>query len=271
MTEVQTDLARYLIEPFTMKSKWLGRDVVLDAYLPEDIKSSADISLLIVNDGQDLPQMPFAPVIDQLFSTNAIEPVLVVGIYCNEDRRLEYGTADVLDYLGRGSKAALHRSFILKELIPFIKEKYNVPEFKEMAIAGFSLGGLSAMDIAWKHPEIFKKVGVFSGSFWWRSKGLDDGYSEETDRIMHHLIRLRKYKAGQRFFLQTGALDETADRNNNGIIDSIDDTLDVIAELEQKGYKREKDICYLELADGQHNVPTWARAFPNFLQWGWGK
>lgn len=271
MTDVQTDLARYLVEPFTLQSKWLGREVVLDAYLPENIKNPADINLLLVNDGQDLPRMPFAPLIDELLANNKIEPVLVVGIYCNADRRLEYGTADVPDYLGRGSKAALHRSFVQKELIPYIKEKYNIKKFKETAFAGFSLGGLSAMDIAWKHPEVFKKVGIFSGSFWWRSKGLEDGYKEETDRIMHHLVRTGKYSAGQKFFFQTGALDETADRNNNGIIDSIDDTLGLIAELEAKGYKQTKDIRYLEIEDGHHDVPTWARAFPTFLEWAWGK
>jgi enterochelin esterase-like enzyme len=66
-------------------------------------------------------------------------------------------------------------------------------------------------------------------------------------------------------------MDETKDRNNNGIIDSIDDTLDLIKELETKGYQREKDIFYLELPDGHHDVATWGRAMPVFLKWGWGR
>ena len=65
-------------------------------------------------------------------------------------------------------------------------------------------------------------------------------------------------------------MDEKADRNNNGVIDAIDDTLDLIKELKKKGYP-ESSIRYLELKDGRHDVPTWARAFPDFLQWGWGK
>ena len=28
---------------------------------------------------------------------------------------------------------------------------------------------------------------------------------------------------------------------------------------------------YLELEDGTHDVATWAKAFPVFLEWGWGK
>lgn len=61
------------------------------------------------------------------------------------------------------------------------------------------------------------------------------------------------------------------DRNNNGIIDSIDDTLTLIDELVKKGYRRKNDIKYLELQNGKHDIATWAQAMPEFLKWGWGK
>lgn len=32
-----------------------------------------------------------------------------------------------------------------------------------------------------------------------------------------------------------------------------------------------KDIYYLELNDGKHDVPTWAHAFQAFLTWGLGE
>ena len=60
------------------------------------------------------------------------------------------------------------------------------------------------------------------------------------------------------------------DRNNNGIIDSIDDTLGLIQELEKKRYKNEADIHYINYPDGKHDVKTWGRAMPAFLKWGWG-
>ena len=66
-------------------------------------------------------------------------------------------------------------------------------------------------------------------------------------------------------------MDETADRNNNGIIDSIDDTRGSILELTNKGYKEPEDIYYLELKEGRHDITTWAKAFPAFLIWGWGR
>ena len=84
---------------------------------------------------------------------------------------------------------------------------------------------------------------------------------------MHAKIRTKSSNNIQRFYLQTGALDEKADRNKNGIIDSIDDTLDIIKELEQIGFNKEHQIRYVELPDGKHDVSTWKRAMPEFLQW----
>lgn len=88
---------------------------------------------------------------------------------------------------------------------------------------------------------------------------------------MHSVIKNTANKPGLKFWLQTGTHDETADRNKNGIIDSIDDTIDLIKELENKGYNRPADIQYLEMVGGTHNVATWAEAMPKFLVWAFGR
>ena len=85
------------------------------------------------------------------------------------------------------------------------------------------------------------------------------------------MINSTATKPELKFWLQTGTKDETADRNKNGIIDSIDDTQDLIKELVLKGYVAGGDIRYLEIAGGHHDVETWARAMPEFLRWGWGR
>jgi len=228
------------------------------------------VSLLIINDGQDLTKFHFDQVLGELYEQKEIEPILCVGVHCSAERKMEYGTASLLDYKGRGAKARSYQQFILNELIPYIFENWG-NNFKEKAYAGFSLGGLSAIDTVWHYPEYFSKAAVFSGSLWWRSKDLHHGYNENTDRIMHKLIRQGNYKPGIKFYFTTGSLDEKMDRNNNGIIDSIDDTLGLIEELEKKGYNNEGDIHYINYEDGKHDVKTWGRAMPAFLKWGWGR
>ncbi|MEO6818852.1 MAG: alpha/beta hydrolase-fold protein [Ginsengibacter sp.] len=261
-----------IIDSHILSSSLLQRDVTIDFYFPPGVSiNSPEVSLLLINDGQDLVTMDFHSILENLYQQEQIAPLLCVGIHCGPGRRFEYGTANILPCNGYGTKAATYTRFIFEELIPFINTEYSLPPFKEKAFCGFSLGGLSALDIMWNKAPYFSKVGVFSGSLWWRSVEQNDPlFNEDEHRIIHNEVKAGKYVPGLKFFFETGTLDEVADRNKNGIIDSIDDTLSLVRELELKGYDPMKDIFYLELPDGSHNVATWARAFPTFLRWGWG-
>jgi enterochelin esterase-like enzyme len=199
-----------------------------------------------------------------------LKPLLIAGIHCGEDRKNEYGVSTGPDFKGWGSKAPEYEQFVVKELLPFIHTRFHKTSFTEIAFAGFSLGALSALDIAWRHPDIFSKVAVFSGSLWWRSVDKDSKkYDPWLHRMMHKQVLNSEYKPGMKFFFQCGELDESEDRNNNRVIDSIDDTIDLMRLLVRKGYKEGKDIFYLQLRDGRHDVATWARALPAFLKWGY--
>ena len=254
---------------YKLYSDYLEREVVLDIYTPKEINHALHYSLLLVNDGQDLPSMPFDKLLNKLWENAEIEPLICVGIHCGPNRKMEYGTAYSPDFDGRGAHAGLYTKFIFDELIPFLRKELKMPSFKDKSFAGFSLGALSALDIVWNQPNQFNRVAVFSGSLWWRKKAYNEGYDDEKDRLMHLQIRKADFYPWLRFYLQCGSLDETADRNKNGIIDSIDDTLDLIVELKAKGYTDEH-IKYHLIEGGKHDVPTWGEAFPAFLKWGWG-
>lgn len=264
------DLPNLRIEQKTIASTFLKRHVIIDCYLPKNVSSPNALSLLLINDGQDLEEMRFTSILNQMLEANEIAPLLCVGIHAGRGRKNEYGTAKILDYQGFGAKAKAYNQFILQELLPFIHAHFGIERFKQRGFAGFSLGGLTAVDMVWNYPEVFSIAGVFSGSLWWRTKSLDDDYNDDTDRIMHQQICNGRYHSGLRFYFATGSLDETADRNNNGIIDSIDDTLDLIEELKKKGYNSDYEVKYINYEDGKHDVKTWGRAMPGFLLWGWG-
>ncbi len=253
-------------ETITIKSKLLAREVKLTLLMPVDYNFAEPLNLLLLNDGQEVANLEVGNILERLYHSRRIKPAAVAAIHAGEERLQEYGVAGSPDFNARGSKAEIYTQFIIEELLPEIYTALPVRSFATIAFAGFSLGGLSALDIAWNHSDIFNKVGVFSGSLWWRSKALNEGYTD-ADRIMHRVIRESKTQPSLKFWLQTGTLDETADRNNNGIIDSIDDTIDLIKELETKGYNRPADIQYLEMVGGKHDITTWAKAMPKFLTW----
>ena len=259
--------ALILKESALLESAHLQRSVTVDFYLPVNVQYPEGMSLLLINDGQDMEKAGLENILQELAEDNATRPVLCVAIHAGPERKMEYGTANTPDYKGRGAKAELYSLFIFEELLPYIRTTYHVFSFREKIFAGFSLGALSALDIVWNHPHEFSGVGVFSGSLWWRIRDQEDEqYSDDTDRIMHQQIRNGKMHAWLRFFFQCGAMDEVKDRNNNGVIDSIDDTMDLIQELKDKGYPDE-NIHYLLMEDGSHDVESWGRALPYFFRW----
>lgn len=250
-------------------SEILGRDTVVDIFLPFQFEQArVPFPLLILNDGQDGEAIALKQTLEELTHAKKMADTVVVAVHAG-DRTHEYGVAGHPDFKGRGSQAKNYARFITTELTPYLHYRYPLAkDARQHAIAGFSLGALSALDIAWHYPEYFGKVGAFSGSFWWRKRDTKSRlYSDYRDRIIHQIVRRGRKKDGLQFWFQTGQLDEQADRNKNGVIDSIDDTLDLIVELTKKGYRPFHDIHYLELADGRHDLPTWKAALPVFLQW----
>ena len=259
----------HLREVRDFHSSALERDVWLDVYLPPDyhLASGRYYPLVLFNDGQDLPRLDFARILAGLYREKQIPGLLAVGIHASAERTREYGTVGRSDYKGRGDKALRYRNFIVEELLPWLHRQFRVSGTRpETAFAGFSLGALSALDIAWAYPQLFGTAGVFSGSLWWRASPVDPR-DPDADRIMHDIVgSTTRWDPDQRFWFQCGTLDEEEDRNGNGVIDSIDDTLHLLEELKKKGYP-EANLRYLEVEGGRHEPATWGEVMPDFLRW----
>lgn len=267
--EVKDGITIHRISDFP--SVFLSSRFKIDVYLPPDYDASrgGDFPLLLFNDGQDMRSVHLTPTLHRLFLEETIPSIIVVAIHA-ADRLQEYGTAGQPDYKGRGSQAGRYAKFIAKELLPYIHNHYPCSSFaSQTAFAGFSLGGLSALDIVWNHPHLFNRVGVFSGALWWRHSDFHPG-DPDAHRIMHENIQDDEHRPGLQFWLQAGTKDEKDDRNNNGIIDAIDDTLDLIEVLTNKGYT-DQDIHYREVEGGTHHPHTWGQVMPEFLTWCFGK
>ncbi|RPD94386.1 esterase family protein [Aureibaculum marinum] len=252
-------------------SKNLNRQVKFRLMAPGNYRIAENrFPVLLMNDGQDFNAMGLENTISKCYLDKNIRPFVYIGIETNEHRINEYGTAVSGDFKGRGKKALHYSKFIIEEFIPFLKGEFKVSyDGKQWAYMGMSLGGLSAFDIVYNNANCFSKVGVFSGSFWWRNKAYVQNDLADRSRIILDVIKNGKYHPHLKFWFQVGTLDENADRNNNGIIDAIDDTKDVIKELNLKGYSL-SDIFYLEIENGKHNLSTWASVFPDFLKWAFG-
>jgi iron(III)-enterobactin esterase len=173
-----------------------------------------------------------------------------------------------------GKKAKEYSQFLTEEVIPYINQNYRVKTGPEnTSIMGSSVGGLSAFNIAWMKPGLIGKAGAFSGSFWWREYSGTNPTGEQVNqaRIMHKLVKNSSKRNGMKFWFEAGTNDETDDRDGDGIIDAIDDTKDLMKELETLGYKENQDFVYVEVPGGQHNQTTWSKVLDDFLIWNYRK
>jgi enterochelin esterase-like enzyme len=253
------------------RSRQLHNQRFITVFLPPDYDRPANAErsykVLYVNDGQDMPAVKMADTLVALIAHREIEPIIVVAIHATRARLQEYGTASIPNARGLGKKARKYSFFVLDEVMPYINRRYRTLAGPvNTAIMGFSLGGLMAFDLAWNHPDVFGAVGVFSGSFWWRTDEADL-HAKQESRIMHRRVRDTESPGYLRMWFEAGTHDEKADRDNNGVIDVIQDTTELMDELELKGYRRGLDMVYVQVDGGEHNQRTWAFSLPYFLRW----
>jgi len=252
-------------------SRHLQRHVTLTIINTPVPGDKTELNLLILNDGQEMGQFKVKEIIDSLYSKKLIQPLVIVGVHAG-DRMKEYGVAGNPDFLKRGDKASHYDAFINNELYPFAKKNATVRKFKTVVIAGCSQGGLSAFDIAWNRADKIDKVGVFSGSFWWRDK--DDkavDYSDDKNRIMHNKIRSSRKKAALKYWFYAGGKEEESDRDKDSIIDVIDDTRDLVEVIKNKNICLPEDIRFVQEPNGKHGYESWSKQLPAFLIWAFGK
>lgn len=250
-----------------LESRLLGEPRRIDVFLPRHY--AADTALrypvLYANDGQDMDSVDLAGTLDSLQRTGRIAPVIVVAIHATE-RVQDYGTAYIPNAQGLGARADRYDQFLQSEVMTLIEARYRVETGPaHTAIMGWSLGGLSAFDLAWRRPDRFGAVGVFSGSFWWRTDDTDAA-SKQASRIMHRRVRETPGHPALRMWFETGRQDEESDRDGDGVIDSIQDTEELVGELVRKGYRRDVEVVHITV-DGHHDLPTWKTVLPEWLEW----
>jgi enterochelin esterase-like enzyme len=241
----------------------------VEIYLPPgyDAARARAYPLLLALDGQTMPRWRLAETLGALVNDGEIEPVIVAAVPASAERIDEQAVAGTLDHAGRGRRAKAFQELLAGVALPWLRENYHVAEGPgRTGIFGASMGGLCAFDTAWRRPQIFGTAGIFSGSLWWRS---DDSSvaARQASRIVHRNVRTATKRPRLRLWFEAGTRDETADRDGNGVIDAIQDTQELITELEKIGFRREFDVAYRQIEGGEHHEATWAAALPDFLRW----
>ena len=145
---------------------------IIAVYVPAQYKAGTPAPVLVVQDGTDFYgfDTSIPTVLDNLIARGAIPPVVGVfagnggGDYIGSERGLEYDTV-----------SGLYAEWVDRELLPRVEEetKTQVPgqavtftkDPEGRGALGGSSGGAAAFSMAWWHPDLFRRVIAFSGTF----------------------------------------------------------------------------------------------------------
>lgn len=233
-------------------SRHLQRTVKLEIIHTAEPDDKSDFQLLIVNDAKVANSIGLFETTDRLYKDKQIGPLLIV-VVDGVNGKQEYGIADNSNKGNKGAKADHYDSFIHNELYPYAKKKAGVRKFKSVAIMGFGAGAVSAMDIAWAHPDKISKAGLFSADF--------ANTTAKADTIaggdMYEKIKSSRKRPALQFWMYAGA--SSTDTLTLFHTKAISDL------LLSKSFLNAGDVV-LQNGSSNHNA-AWAEALPEFLKW----
>lgn len=235
---------------FGFNSKYvLPRDIIV--WLPPsyDSLNSKRYPVLYMHDGQNIidPKTSAFGVdwgmdetADSLISENLIDEIIIVGINNTYLRSEEYSNSEIgYNYL----------KFIVNELKPFIDNTYStLPDKKNTATAGSSMGGLISFMAAWEYPEIFSKAACLSPAF-------------KINQFDY--VKIVKQYSGEfkylKIYIDNGGLDLEQD-----LQPGIDEML---VELKLIGFREGENLLWIKDEVAEHNELAWSKRVPIFLKY----
>lgn len=106
----------------------------------------------------DFPENGFVNWVNDLIATENMKEAIIVM----PDARTLYGPGIYLN----SEVAGNYEDYIVKDLVPFIDSRYRtIPQFNWRAITGHCAGGYGALNIAMRHPHVFRYVGALSPAY----------------------------------------------------------------------------------------------------------
>ncbi len=233
-------------------SKFLTPTRNIAIWLPPgyDENSTNRYAVLYMHDGQNLfdPRTSYAGVdwgVDEAIvrgmKAGHIPPMIVVGVWCTEQRLREYSP---------WHSGTNYARFLIEELLPQINAKFRTRTGPEnTATMGSSMGGLISFWLAWKHPDVFGSAGCLSSALTWDGKILGKTL-DETPLLAGELTIAHTFPGGVRVYFDYGTL-ETMGTSFEAMHIKLGDWLTA------QGLKDGKDFVVRKIPGAKHNEAAW--------------
>lgn len=157
----------------TIHSTSLNKDMTAQVYLPENYDNNIKYPVLYFLPSYGgssytvINQFGITDSVDRLIQSNQIQSIIMAALGTDSSFGVNYGkeTRGFVTSSGKTVDEGMYEDYIINEAIPHIEEQFNTYESKDgRYIGGYSMGGFAALHIAFRHPDLFSKVGGHSPS-----------------------------------------------------------------------------------------------------------
>jgi predicted alpha/beta superfamily hydrolase len=220
--------------------------------------------VLYLNDGQNLFESASAfggvewqvdETADRLIGEGVVPPMIIVGIdNTGRDRLREYMPHRSMHPMMLRVQGKYYPDFLVKEVMPFVEQKYRVATRPEdTGLGGSSLGALIALYTVIARPGIVGKLLLESPSLWISNR-----------QIIRDSRAVRIWP--DKIFLAVGTAEAGSAERSRKVVDDVRQ-LEAIVRRAVLSEKRLRTV----IKDGAtHNEAAWAERFPEALQFLFG-
>jgi enterochelin esterase family protein len=228
-------------EEHSLQSAAFGDRRDVRVYLPARFRTTRRYPLLIAHDGEDYVRFAaLKEVLDNLIDRHEIEP-MVVALTHSSNRLHEYGDDE------------RHARFLAEELVPHLEEAYPLlPGPANRGLLGASFGAVASLSASWRHPGVFGKLLLQSGSFVFTDIG-DHDRGPAFDAVVDFVNAFREApgKPSDRVYVTCGTYESMIYYNRS-----------MVPFLQGLGM----DVRFTEARDG-HNWENWRDRLREGLSW----
>jgi enterochelin esterase-like enzyme len=231
-------------------------------YVPSQYVAGTPAPFIVVQDGKSYTNR-LVPVLDNMIHEHRLPVMIAVMINSGggdgkgSERGLEYDTV-----------SDQYTMFIEKEVLPKIEKDYNVKFTTDpngRAAMGGSSGAACAFTMAWFHPELYRRVLSYSGTFVNQQSPENPASLHGAWEYHEHLIPQSEAKP-LRIWLQVGEKDNGWDRDEATLHNWVLANQRMAAVLKAKGYRYEYIFCQ---GAGHVDRKAVAQTLPEALSWLW--
>lgn len=239
------------IEKVIIQSKSLNKEMSMLVYLPCGYDEGEAFPTLYFMHGRSgnenfITNIDLNIVSDRLIEASRIRPMIIVCPNMDNSRGINSSLdcKEVLDPLNRTINIGMYEDYFINEVVPEIDKRYKTIRNRDgRYIGGASAGGYIALHNAFRHPDLFSKIGGHMPAVELQLEDEDNAYFQhEGDWGKYDPITIAKEMtcADFKVYLDAGDKDEGGFYEGCSILNNI---------LKEKGIESQNHVF-----KGHHNV-----------------